>query len=121
MAQINPLHEGVAYGIGQAATGGLGAVQCVKVTDDGTFAPGASSTVPIFGINKKATAEGENPTIYCNGGIYETDTFIGDLSAGDKLACDAETSLLKEAEEGNFQVASAMSVDGGILRFKLLV
>lgn len=121
MSYVKPLYEGTPYGLGVAASGGLGIGQCVKLSAADTFAPGASTSARIFGINKSTVAAGENPTVYCGGGVYETDVYEGSPSAGNKLACDATSSKLKVAGESDFVVAECISCSGGVLRFKLLV
>jgi len=121
MAYLKPLIEGTPYGLGVAATGGLTPGQCVKFSAGDTFAPTASVSARSFGICKKAVAAGEQATIYCGGGIYETDAYEGSPAAGNVLTADGTSSKLKVTGEGNFAVAECISCSGGVLRFKLLV
>ena len=62
------------------------------------------------------------PTIYTDGGIYETDNFTGTILAGELLkAHNTNGNLTNGVGAGDTVVAKAISVDGGILKFRLLV
>jgi hypothetical protein len=62
------------------------------------------------------------PGIYCNGGVYETDVFEGTINPGDDLKVSA-TGKLTGGNIGNdeFVIAQAISVQSGVLKFKLLI
>jgi len=120
MAYVETKAPGFRYGLGTLA--GAGTVgQLVKVSGDNVFTVNDDPAVRSFGVLVGTYEDGEMCGVYCMGGIYETDQYAGDISHGDELACDADTGLLKAAEEGEFVVGEAISVTAGVLRFKLSV
>eukprot|EP00919_Chromeraceae_sp_WS-2016_P025793 GHVR01060934.1.p3 GENE.GHVR01060934.1~~GHVR01060934.1.p3 ORF type:complete len:121 (+),score=20.99 GHVR01060934.1:133-495(+) len=120
MPYVETKAPGLRYGMGTIS--GAGTVgQLVKVSDDNVFMVNDDPAVRSFGLLVGTYTDGEMCGVYCMGGIFETDQFAGDISAGDELACDADTGTLKAAEEGEFVVGEAISVASGVLRFKLLV
>ena len=119
MGYLNANHPGLAYGDGfMQGSGKLG--QFVKIVGDDTFAVNTVADDPSFGILMRDYADGEMPGIWCCGGVYETDQFSGTVNPNDLLKIDAEGKLTGGATAAN-KVAQAVSVSGGILKFKLLV
>ncbi len=116
---INANHRGLAYGDGHMqGDGQLG--RFVKLVGDDLFAVNTDPTTASFGVLIKDYTDGEMPGIYCQGGVYETDVFEGAVSAGGELGIDA-TGVLTAATEGAEVVAQAISVSGGVLKFRLLI
>ncbi len=120
MSYVQALAPGFRYGLGTMQGAGEPG-QIVTLAGDNVFAVASDPTARSFGILERKVKDGEMPGLFCLGGIYETDSFIGSPSAGDELSCDAETALLKKAAEGDFVLAEVISAGAGILRFKLLV
>jgi len=90
---IQKVHRGLAYGDGVMSGAGL-AGQLVKLVGADTFAVNTSPTVESFGILAFDCADGQRPTIYCDGGIYETDVFTSaDLAPQDGLYCGSDSKL----------------------------
>jgi len=119
MAYLNANHPGLAYGDGyMQGAGSMG--QFVKAVGDDTFAVNTDSAVPSFGMLMKDYADGEMPGIWCNGGVYETDAFSGTPGANELLKIDANGKLVGGGTSAD-AVGQAISVSGGILKFKLLV
>jgi len=119
MAYLNASHPGLAYGDGyMQGSGSLG--QFVKLVGDDTFAVNTTAADPSFGILMKDYADGEMPGIWCCGGVYETDQFSGAISPDELLEIDGDGKLTGGATATS-RVAQAISVSGGILKFKLLV
>ncbi|HRT95143.1 MAG TPA: hypothetical protein P5532_12020 [Planctomycetota bacterium] len=120
MAFINADHPGLAYGDG--AMSGAGALgQVVKVAGNDLFAVNTDASVRSFGILRKDYAEGKMPGIWCCGGVYTTDVFEGTVAAGDALKVSENGKLTAGVGEGDLVIAEAISVSGGILKFKLLI
>ncbi len=120
MGFINAAHRGIAYGDGYLqGDGELG--QLVKVVGNDLFAVNTDPATPSFGILVKGYKSGEMPTIYCMGGVYETDVFEGTIHAGDQLKASTNGRLTAGIGEGDLTVAQAISVSGGTLKFRLLV
>ena len=120
MPYVQPLAPGFRYGLGNISGAGE-AGQLVKLSGDNVFTVNDAPAVRSFGMLAKAYKDGEMCGVFCLGGIYETDQFEGTPSAGDELACDADSSKLKVAEEGDFVVGEVILLSNGVLRFKLLV
>jgi hypothetical protein len=119
MAYLNANHPGLAYGDGyMQGAGSMG--QFVKAVGDDTFSVNTDPAVPSVGILMKDYADGEMPGIWCNGGVYETDQFSGAVNPNELLKIDSGGKLVGGATTAN-AVAQAISVSGGILKFKLLV
>ena len=120
MSFINPIHRGLAYGDGYLlGDGQLG--QVVRIVGDDLFAVNTDPTKRSFGILMKNYKNGEMPGIYCMGGVYETDVFEGTVVAGDDLKVSANGRLTNGVAAGEHVVAHAISVQGGVLKFRLLV
>ena len=116
---INGNHHGLAYGDGHMqGDGKLG--RFVKLVGDDLFAVNTDPASASFGVLIKNYKDGEMPGIYCQGGVYETDVFEGAINAGDELAIDS-TGVLTAATPGAKVVAQAISVSGGVLKFRLLI
>ncbi len=122
MSLLNADHPaGIAYGDGYIqGNGSLG--QVVKVAGDDLFAVNLDSTAKSFGLLMKDYSNGEMPGIYCGGGIYTTDVYTGTIAAGDELMVGADGKLTKLVTPGtDLPIAEAISVSGGMLKFKLLI
>lgn len=120
MSFLNADHPGLAYGDGyMSGAGTLG--QVVKVAGNDLFAVNTDPTVKSFGILRKDYADGKMPGIWCGGGIYSTDVFEGTINAGDKLKVSANSKLTAGVIAGDEIIAEAVSVSGGVLKFKLLI
>ena len=119
MAYFNACHPGLAYGDGVMQ--GAGATgQFVKLTGNDTFAVNTDPAVPSFGVLMKDYVDGDLPGIWCNGGVYETDVFTGVITPNERLNIDGSGKLVGGGTNAN-AVAQAISVSGGLLKFKLLV
>jgi len=120
MAFLNADHPGLAYGDGaMSGAGTLG--QVVKVAGNDLFAVNTDAAVRSFGILRKDYADGKMPGIWCRGGIYTTDVFEGTVNAGDALKVSENGKLTAGVGEGDLVIAEAISVVGGVLKFKLLL
>jgi len=122
MSFLNADHPaGIAYGDGYIqGDGSLG--QVVKVAGDDLFAVNTDSTAKSYGLLMKDYSNGEMPGIYCGGGIYTTDVFSGAIVAGDELMVGADGKLTKLVTPGtDLAIVEAISVSGGVLKFKLLI
>ena len=112
---------GIAYGDGFVQGDGV-CGQVMKVVGDDLFAVADDPTEPAFGILYKDVKSGEMPTIYTGGGVYETDNFTGTIQAGERLKVHATNhNLTNGAQAGEVVVAQAITMSGGVLKFKLLV
>ena len=120
MGYVEPKAPGFLWGLGTISGAGSPG-QCVRVAGDDVFAVNDDGDERSFGVLAKAYADGEMCGVYCLGGVYETDQYAGNPSAGDALVCDAETGKLKPQDDETVVVAEALSVQSGVLRFKLLV
>ncbi len=117
---LNPNHRGLAYGDGyMQGDGQLG--QLVKIAGNDLFAVNADPAVRSFGILVKDYKSGEMPGIFCQGGVYETDVFEGQIAPGADLKVSANGKLTAGVQAGEQIVARAISVAGGTLKFLLLV
>ena len=104
------------------AQGAASCGQVMKVVGNDLFAVADDPTEPAFGILFKDVKDGEMPTIYTGGGVYETDNFTGTIHADERLKAHATNhNLTNGAQAGDFIVAQAISMSGGVLKFKLLV
>ena len=121
MSFLNADHPaGISYGDGyMQGDGSLG--QAVVIVGDDLFAVNIDPTVKSFGLLMKDYKNGEMPGIYCDGGIYTTDVFTGTISAGDKLKAGTDGKLAKKVDGTERAIAEAISVSGGVLKFKLLI
>ena len=120
MSYVQAMAPGFRYGLGKMDGAGEPG-QIVTVAGDNVFSVASDPTARSFGLLERKIKDGEMPGVFCLGGIYETDAFVGSPAAGNKLAADAETGHLKTASEGDFVLAEAISVESNVLRFKLLV
>ena len=121
MAFLDVKHDtGIAYGDGYAQ-GAASCGQVMKIVGNDLFAPADDPTEPAFGILFKDVKDGEMPTIYTGGGVYETDNFTGTIVAGELLRVDATNhNLTNGMVTGDRALAQAISVAGGVLKFRLL-
>ena len=120
MAYVEPKAPGFLWGLGTISGAGT-AGQCVRVAGNNVFAVNDDGDERSFGVLAKTYKDGEMCGVHCLGGIYETDQYAGAPVAGDVLVCDAETGKLTPQDDETAVVAEALSVEGGVLRFKLLV
>lgn len=121
MASVDPKMGGLAYGAAEmTADGTVG--QFVAVDGDNTvgLATGVTDTAAL-GMLAKDAATGELAVIFTDGGIYETDAFETGIAAGEKLGIDGTSKLLRTDAGTDAIVARAISVDSGVLTFKLLI
>jgi len=121
MPFINPCHRGLVYGDGyMQGDGHLG--HFVSLAGNDLFTVNTDPTVRSFGILIKDYTGGEMPGICCKGGIYETDVFEGTINAGDDLKISATGKLVGGTiASAEHVVAQAISVQSGVLKFKLLI
>ena len=120
MPFIYATHQGLAYGDGHMQSDGeLG--QVVRLVGDDLFAVNTDTDQPSFGILRKSYKAGEMPGVFCNGGVYETDVFDGTPSAGDYLMVSANGKLVNGVDGRQQVIAQAISVNGGTLKFRLMV
>lgn len=121
MPFINPCHRGMAYGDGYMQNNGqLG--QLVKLVGNDLFDVCTNPEENSFGILLKNYNKGDMPTIYCRGGIYETDVYEGTINPGDNLKVSAAGKLTAGTFTAKqIAVAQAISIQSGILKFKLLI
>jgi len=121
MPFINPTHPGLAYGDGyMQGDGEIG--QFVAVTGSDQFAVNTDPKVRSFGMLIKSYKDGEMPGIFCKGGTYETDVFEGTVNPGDDLKISNTGKLIGGGIAGDeYVVAQAISVQSGVLKFKLLI
>ena len=120
MAYVEPKAPGFRYGLGTISADAV-AGQCVRLTDANVFSVNDDAAKRSFGILVASCDKDALCGVYCMGGIYETDQYTGNISAGDELACDANTGKLKAASGDEFVVGETISLVSGVLRFKLLV
>ena len=122
MAFLDVKHDtGIAYGDGYVQ-GDATCGQVMRIVGDDLFAVADDPTEPAFGILFKDVKDGGMPTVYTDGGVYETDNFTGTITAGERLKVHAESGTMTNGvEAGDFVVAEAISVSGGVLKFRLLV
>ncbi len=122
MSFLDVKHDtGIAYGDGYAQGNALSG-QVMRIVDDDLFAVSDDATDPAFGILFKDVTDGEMPTIYTDGGVYETDYFTGTIQAGELLKVhNTNGNLTNGVGTGDTVVAKAISVSGGVLKFQLLV
>ncbi len=121
MPFINPTHPGLAYGDGyMQGSGEIG--QFVAVAGNDQFAVNTDPKVRSFGMLMKSYADGEMPGIHCKGGTYETDVFEGTINPGDDLKV-SDTGKLTGGNiaDDEHVIAQAISVQSGVLKFKLLI
>ena len=118
MAYVEPRAPGFRYGLGTISADAV-AGQCVRLTDANVFSVNDDAAKRSFGILAASAKEGEMCGVHCRGGIYETDQYTGNISAGDELACDANTGKLKGASGDEFVMGETISLVSALLRFKL--
>ncbi len=120
MSFLNADHPGLAYGDGyMSGAGTIG--QIVSIAGNDQFAVNTDAEARSFGILRKDYADGKMPGIWCSGGIYTTDVFDGTINAGDLLKVSANGKLRSGVGGNDEVVGEAISVTGGVLKFKLLV
>lgn len=120
MSYITPVHQGLCYGDGiLQGAGGLG--QVVRLVGNDRFAVNTDPALQSFGVLAKDYKEGDMPGIYCNGGVYETDVFEGTIQAGDNLKVSTNGNLSAGVQQGEHVIARAIAVEGGLLKFRLVL
>ena len=132
---FNACHPGLAYGDGDLKGPGVSG-QAVKLSGDDEFTVCSVVTdvaVGLIGsINLSEAQEtlGVLPgasdlnkaVIWMNGGNYETDKFTAGAAAGDDLMFDTSAGEIKKWVTGTPApqvIGKAISVAGGILKFRL--
>lgn len=120
MAFLNPNHRGLAYGDGyMQGAGSCG--QFVKLVGNDLFAVNTDPTAKSFGFLIKDYKAGDMPGVFCMGGVYETDVFDGTINPNDDLKVSTNGKLMAGVTEGDEVVAKAISISGGVLKFRLLI
>jgi len=120
MSYITPVHQGLSYGDGTLqGAGALG--QVVRLVGNDRFAVNTDPALTSFGILAKDYKDGDMPGVYCNGGVYETDVFDGTIQAGDDLKVSTNGKLTAGVQQGEQVIARAIAIEGGLLKFRLLV
>jgi len=120
VAFLNPNHRGLAYGDGyMQGAGSCG--QFVKLVGNDLFAVNTDPTERSFGVLIKDYKNGEMPGIFCMGGVYETDVFEGNITAGDDLKVSTGGKLASGVGVDDQVVARAISLSSGTLKFRLLI
>ena len=132
---FNACHPGLAYGNGDLKGPGTPG-QAVKLTGDDEFTICAAvadvavgiigkidllSAQEVLGVLPEAT-DLNKAVIWMNGGIYETDKFTAGMAAGDDLMFDTSAGEIKKWVTGTPDpqvIGKAISVAGGILKFRL--
>lgn len=120
MANVQPLAPGFRYGLG-AMSGEGKTGQLVRLAGENTFVVNTDPTKRSFGLLEKSYKDTQLCGVFCGGGIYETDVFVGTPAPGDELACDAATGTLKVKGAGEFALGEVIAIASGLLRFKLFV
>jgi len=120
MAYLEAKLPGLRYGLGSLSEAGT-VGQCVVLKGNDEFELNDDGTKESFGLLAADCAKDELCAVWFGGGIYETDQYTGSPAAGNDLACDDSTHKLAVAGEGDAVIGKAISVVGGVLRFKLLV
>ncbi len=127
---FNPCHPGLAYGDGDLKGPGDPG-QAVKLTGDDEFTVCAAVTDVAVGIlgsldilqhEIPAATDLHKAVIWLNGGIYETDKFTAGAAAGDDLMFDTTAKEIKKWVTGTPPpqvIGKALSVAGGVLKFRL--
>ena len=125
----------MAYGDGDLKGPGTPG-QAVKLTGDDEFTVCAAVTDEAVGIighvnlleaqevlgTLPASADLNKAVIWMNGGVYETDKFTAGVAAGDDLMFDTSAGEIKKWVTGTPDpqvIGKAISVAGGILKFRL--
>ena len=117
---LNPNHRGLAYGDGyMQGDGQIG--QFVRLVGNDLFAVNTDPAAKSFGVLVKDYKAGEMPGVFCQGGVYETDVFEGQITAGSDLKVSGNGKLTAGVGQGDQVVARAMYVAAGILKFQLLI
>lgn len=120
MAFLNPNHRGLAYGDGYMQDEG----KCghfVHLVGNDLFSVNTNPTAKSFGILCKDYKAGEMPTVFCMGGIYETDVFEGNINPNEDLKVSGSGKLTSGVQAGELVVARAISISSGTLKFRLLI
>ena len=122
MPYLDVKHDnGTAYGDGYVQ-GDAESGQVMRIVGDDIFAVADDATEPAFGMLYADVKDGDMPTIYTDGGVYETDNFTGTIQAGELLKVhNANGNLTNGVGAGDQVVAKAISLSGGVLKFRLLV
>ena len=111
---------GIAYGDGYAQ-GDAVCGSVMKVVGNDLFGVADDPTEPAFGILFKDVKAGDMPTIYTEGGVYETDNFTGPIQANDLLKVHPDNhNLTAGVQQGERVIAQAIFCEGGVLKFRLL-
>jgi len=121
MSFLNPCHKGLAYGDGHMQGDGQTA-HIVKIAGNDLFTVNTNPEDKSFGILIKDYKAGEMPGIYTGGGVYETDVFEGTITPGNDLKVSATGKLTGGTiTSSEHVIAKAISVQSGVLKFRLLI
>jgi hypothetical protein len=102
-----------------SGAGSLG--QVVMLANHDRFAVNTDPTIKSIGILAKSYTDGQMPGVYMNGGVYETDVFDGVIGHGDDLKVSTNGKLCAGVQQGELVIARALSCEGGVLKFRLLL
>lgn len=121
MAHVEQVLGGNAYGAATLVTDLVAtAGQGVAITGDDEVALAAGDDGGgFFGILMKSAVIDDMVVVLCNGAIGATDNYTDGVAAGDLLAIDATTKLLRTLAGTDDGIGRALSVAGGVLRFSL--
>ena len=127
---FNACHPGLAYGDGDLKGPGTPG-QAVKLTGDDEFticaavadvAVGLLGSLDILEHETPEATDLNKAVVWMNGGVYETDVFTSGVAAGDDLMYDTSAGEIKKWVTGTpvpQVIGKAISVAGGILKFRL--
>ena len=132
---FNACHPGLAYGDGELKGPGVPG-QAVKLTGDDEFTLCAAVADVAVGIIGKVdlleaqevlgvlpeSTDLNKAVVWMNGGVYETDAFTAGVAAGEDLMFDTVAGEIKKWVTGTpvpQVIGKAISVAGGILKFRL--
>lgn len=121
MAYLDPKIPGDVLGtVEMEADGTVGQFVEINGENLANLAPGATDTNAL-GMLGADVLTGELGVIHMGGGIYETDAYETGIVAGEELGIDNTSKLLRTDAGTDVIVARAISVDSGVLTFKLLI
>jgi len=118
---VDPKFSGTPYGMA-IITENAEAGQIVRLTGHDRLSLNIDPSKRSYGILYKDVKAEELCTAFTDGGIYETDNFTGTINPDDLLKVDSLNKNLTSGVSGtDVPIAQAISVNNGVLRFKLLI
>ena len=118
---VDPKFSGTPYGMAKISEDGL-AGQIVRLTGHDKLSLNNDPAKRSYGILYKDAKAEELCTAFTDGGIYETDNFTGTINPDDLLKVDSlNKNLTSGVANTDIPIAQAISVNNGVLRFKLLI